>query len=395
MQPSEIIEITLNYIELNLKTDITAEELAEKAGYSTYHYYRLFSSTMGSSIASYILKRRLDHALLEIAEGRKSIETVLEYGFNTYAGFYKAFRKIYGCSPKKYISIYGLHKPQQPEVSIVYSKSTLKKILQNWDIPYTLPIKGIYTTSNEKESTNVWSIGEEFILKTGERSELFKNLLVTKALHKEGFVSSLPIQTKSGKDFLEGNEIFVLTKVLKGSLLPKEIYYGEQRLKFTNEYGQSIAHLHKALKIIQQDIDSDEINLYQNVMNWAMPNIRQQNLQWDMGIEENFFEDYRMSFGKLYNHLPKQLIHRDPNPSNILFDGDKVSGFVDFDLSEINIRLWDPCYCATGFLSESTEEMYKIWPDLLKSILYGYNNVNPLSENEKKAIYYVICSIQI
>jgi crossover junction endodeoxyribonuclease RuvC len=31
---------------------------------------------------------------------------VLEYGFDTYAGFYRAFVKMYGCSPKKYLSIY-------------------------------------------------------------------------------------------------------------------------------------------------------------------------------------------------------------------------------------------------------------------------------------------------
>jgi len=51
------------------------------------------------------------------------------------------------------------------------------------------------------------------------------------------------------------------------------------------------------------------------------------------------FDDYIENFGALYGKLPKQLIHRDPNPSNILFEGDEVSGFIDFDLSEINIRL--------------------------------------------------------
>ena len=112
MQYPEVIKAALEYIEQNLKTDITAEELAKMANYSTYHYYRLFSSVVGSSIASYILKRRLDHALAEIAGGCKAIDVVLEYGFDTYAGFYKAFVKMYGCSPKKYLSIYQDHKPK-------------------------------------------------------------------------------------------------------------------------------------------------------------------------------------------------------------------------------------------------------------------------------------------
>ncbi len=114
MQYPEVIENALDYIEQNLKTDITAEELARMANYSTYHYYRLFSSVTGSSVSAYILKRRLDHALAEIASGRKAIDVVLEYGFNTYAGFYKAFVKMYGCSPKKYLSIYQKHIPIKP-----------------------------------------------------------------------------------------------------------------------------------------------------------------------------------------------------------------------------------------------------------------------------------------
>lgn len=118
MQMPEIIKSSLDYIEHNLKTDITAEELARMANYSTFHYYRLFSSVMESSVSSYILKRRLDHALSEIADGHRAIDVVLEYGFDTYAGFYKAFTKMYGCSPKKYLSIYKLHKPKKPEVII-------------------------------------------------------------------------------------------------------------------------------------------------------------------------------------------------------------------------------------------------------------------------------------
>ena len=84
MQIPEIIRSSLDYIEHNLKTVIRAEELAKKASYSTFHFYRLFSSVMDSSISSYILKRRLDHALSEIADGRKAIDVVLEYGFDTY-----------------------------------------------------------------------------------------------------------------------------------------------------------------------------------------------------------------------------------------------------------------------------------------------------------------------
>jgi AraC-like DNA-binding protein len=49
------IKISLDYIEHNLKTDITEEELAQMAGYSTRHYRRMFTQATGSSIAKYIV----------------------------------------------------------------------------------------------------------------------------------------------------------------------------------------------------------------------------------------------------------------------------------------------------------------------------------------------------
>jgi len=395
MQYPEVIRIALDYIEQNLKTYITAEELARMSNYSTYHYYRLFSSVTGSSVSGYILKRRLDHALAEIASGRKAIDVVLEYGFDTYAGFYKAFVKMYGCSPKKYLSIYQKHIPIKPEVAKMYTERELRKVLENWDIDIGLPISDIFIMDGAKVTGNVWRVGKDYILKAGDREKLLKNLNLSKALQRHGFTSSLPILTKTGSEYLEANEIFILTKGLKGNPLPKSDRFGDDCKKLGEKYGKSIARLHKALKAIQKDMSLDEMNLYKSVAEWALPNVKQQNMQWSMEIDESFFEDYIENFGKLYDRLPKQLIHRDPNPSNILFDDGEVSGFIDFDLSEVNVRLWDVCYCATGILSEASNETYEKWLDILAGILHGYDFESKLTQEEKQAAFYVICSIQM
>ncbi|MFY9390978.1 MAG: helix-turn-helix domain-containing protein [Limnochordia bacterium] len=395
MHYPEVIKAALAYIEQNLKTDITAEELAQMAGYSTYHYYRLFSAVTGSSIASYILQRRLDHALAEIAAGRKAIDVVLEYGFDTYAGFYKAFVRMYGCSPRKYLDLYQEHKPTKPEVVNMYSESQLRKILENWDIDQSLPITDIYLADGAKVSGNVWHVGDGYILKTGSREKLLTDLQIAKALRDQGFDASLPVVTKTRQEYLDDKVVFVLTRGIKGSPLPRSDRFGEHRFGFAQEYGWAIARLHKALKAIQDDILPDEVNLYQNVLEWALPSVQRQNIQWNMGLDDSFFADFIETFGKLYDKLPKQLIHRDPNPSNILFRDGRVSGFIDFDLSQINIRLWDVCYCATGILSAGSEEAYNAWLDILGGILNGYGIEETLTEAEKQAVFYVICSIQM
>jgi AraC-like DNA-binding protein len=97
----KVIKPGLEYIEQNLKTTITAEELACIAGYSIWHYSHLFTKATGMPVSAYINKRRLDRALDEIVSGRRAIAVAMEYGFMTYSGFYKAFVRIYGDSPKK------------------------------------------------------------------------------------------------------------------------------------------------------------------------------------------------------------------------------------------------------------------------------------------------------
>lgn len=388
MQPNDIIKFSITYIEQNLKTDISAEELASMAGYSVWHYQRLFAQTTGLSIAAFIGKRRLDRALGEIAGGRRAIDVALEYGFDTYAGFYKAFVRMYGSSPKKTL---------QTEVSVMFTEKELRNILANWDISQDLPILDIYIMGGSKVSGNVWSIGEDFILKAGERERMLKNLNVSKALSVQGFVAPTPILTKSGAEYLDSDKIIMLTRGIKGNPLPKDDRFGDNRREFGFKYGEGIARLHNALVAIESEIAPHEQNLYTHITRWALPEVKKQNYQYQMGVPDSFFENYISTFGVLFDKLPKQLIHRDPNPSNILFDDSVVSGFIDFDLSERNVRLWDPCYCATGILSEwrGVDGTYEKWPSILASILQGYDSVNPLTDEEKQAIYYVICSMQM
>ena len=106
----EAIQKTLDYIDEHLKTDICAEELSRMAGFSLFHFYRLFQSAVGMPVMQYISRRRLLYAIYEIGmdrslkmytdhfqtdtdtsageRSRKMIDVALEYGFETYAGFY-------------------------------------------------------------------------------------------------------------------------------------------------------------------------------------------------------------------------------------------------------------------------------------------------------------------
>src|SRR5215831_15689825 len=96
------IQDSIDYIEDHLQENITVDHLARIAGFSPYHYYRIFQVYVGIPIMDYIRRRRLAYAAAELARGKRIIDIALDYGFETHNGFAKAFRKVYGCSPERY-----------------------------------------------------------------------------------------------------------------------------------------------------------------------------------------------------------------------------------------------------------------------------------------------------
>lgn len=62
--------------------------------------------------------------------------------------------------------------------------------------------------------------------------------------------------------------------------------------------------------------------------------------------------------------------------------------------AERNARIYDPCYAATAVLSETYGEDNDKWLEICRDILCGYDSVAHLTDNEHKAIPYIILANQ-
>ena len=82
MENRAMIQKSLDYIEENLRTEITAAELAEMAHVSLFHYYRQFQQATGLPVMQYILRRRLLHGVYAMKQGSTKIDAALMYGFD-------------------------------------------------------------------------------------------------------------------------------------------------------------------------------------------------------------------------------------------------------------------------------------------------------------------------
>ncbi|MDQ0272857.1 AraC family transcriptional regulator [Cytobacillus purgationiresistens] len=120
----------IDYIEEHVQEEMDPVHLAGLAGYSHYHFSKIFKKYTGYSTMDYVVKRKLQHALYELFCGKKVIDIALDYGFHTHAGFTKAFKKTFGSSP----SLYKLHcpavRPQKPDLMNLHKRNVGGIVLQ-------------------------------------------------------------------------------------------------------------------------------------------------------------------------------------------------------------------------------------------------------------------------
>ena len=128
---NEIIEAVLVYIDKNITENINIDLLAEKSGYSAYHFSRVFSETAGISLIAYVTWRKLQFALSDISKGEKIIDIAVKYGFETHGGFAKAFKKYFGFSPSLGILHVKNHQPCEINIKTLQSKFKKGNLLMN------------------------------------------------------------------------------------------------------------------------------------------------------------------------------------------------------------------------------------------------------------------------
>ena len=390
-----MIQKSIDYIEDNLKSEITAKELSNMAGFSLFHYYRLFQSSVGMPVMQYISRRKLLNALYDMHCGEKMITVALLYGFQTQAGFYKAFVREFGYTPTEFLNISRKRKPYRINLlkgeHIMVSHKKLKEILRNWGFEDKKITDIVYAESGNISESACY-VGDNYVIKySANLGKVQTHITLSQAIESVGLSSATPIKNTQGEYVVTNGDLyFYVTKRLVGKQLKASTMYLDDYLPKARFIGEVIGQLSLALSKV--DATVNESNIYVSAREWAIPTLAEK-----INLPEEFIKRYEKEFGEIYELLPQQIIHRDPNPGNIILSDDNW-GILDFDLSEKNIRIFDPCYAATAILSESFEndnlDKLSQWVVIYKNILYGYDKVAKLSDNEWKAIPFVMITNQ-
>jgi len=94
------INEVLDYIEKNIARSFTLDELASQAGFSKYHFHRIFYTYAGETLFQFIQRLRLEKSatLLLNEPGKPVTDIALECGFANSSSFAKSFKKHFGIS---------------------------------------------------------------------------------------------------------------------------------------------------------------------------------------------------------------------------------------------------------------------------------------------------------
>jgi 4-aminobutyrate aminotransferase-like enzyme/Ser/Thr protein kinase RdoA (MazF antagonist) len=231
--------------------------------------------------------------------------------------------------------------------------------------------------------------GKKYILKFHTSDPLFFIEAQHDLLdHLAGKSNRYPIALKTN----EGNTIFPfehyqvrLLSFLEGDFL-NDINTLPQTL--ISSFGESLAELHHQASGV--DIPSlSHMSLEWDMIN--LPNLKKHLALIESPERRRIIHYYMMQYNdrvisELHN-LPKQIIHGDANPMNVLVQDNAVSGFIDFGDMSYNYRIFDIAIALAYLLMQEKNPLA-----IAKQFISAYHCKNELQRNELNILYYLIAA---
>ena len=152
----ERIQRAIDYIEEHLHDRCDVSDAAAGAGFSQFHFHRLFFAITGELPGAYIRKRKLTMAADEMLRSHKTILSIaLDYGFETHESFTRAFRHNFGITPSHYrrarVRRTLYEKPILTKETILHRKDHISREPQFVSIP-AIDVVGIEGTSTKNNN---------------------------------------------------------------------------------------------------------------------------------------------------------------------------------------------------------------------------------------------------
>ncbi|MBI1295058.1 phosphotransferase [bacterium] len=267
--------------------------------------------------------------------------------------------------------------------------------LTHWDLP---PILSVEVMEEGHRVFKITTAGAAFALKdVTDGFNLERLAFTTQVLEhvaRSGFKVPVPVISQRGQIAVHAaSRIYFLSEFIEAGRSPTS------SASSCYEAGRALALLHQALATYP---DTDFVHktwredLVGNVDVWfstlcnGLPD-EQASPLWRVR------QSHQDAIKATLHGLPEQLIHRDCHPGNLIVDGTRVLGFIDWDDLCVGPRLFDPAYYAAHLLKRNMGDDIAIrrWLAHLPSLLKGYHHQSLLTPNEVLAFPYLMMAYHL
>ena len=257
------------------------------------------------------------------------------------------------------------------------ANDNISEVLDQWGLG------GSEVTLIESRSRSVWDISGEFILKRYTNADaVSRGIRLSELLIPHQIPAPVFVRAKEGL-LTSPDGLYCLMEKLPGK---HGDFFNEPALSV--EMGRALAKLHKALAVIEPKISVNDSDLLDDWQKRVKPSLHD--------IPERVVQGVDVKFRDIYPKLPRQLIHRDVHAENALFDGGRLTGWLDFEIGQRNARIFDIAYFLSGLLFGNTNDPEKIkrWHLIYSDLLKGYREISPLSDDESEALPVLMIVIE-
>ena len=102
-----------NYLNQHCTEDLTLEMMADMAGFSKYHFSRLFKEFAGMSFYKYLNTRRIAYSEKLLLDPDINVtEVAIRSGFNSISAFMRMFKIVRNCTPTQFRNLNNEYSPR-------------------------------------------------------------------------------------------------------------------------------------------------------------------------------------------------------------------------------------------------------------------------------------------
>jgi len=114
------IQNAITFIEDQLQEQLNLADIAKEAGFSTYHFQRLFHAVSGFTVQEYIRTRRLAEAAVMLRETNGTVlQIAVSYQYGSQEAFTRAFTACFDVTPAKYRNPQTPLAYYQPKIDLI------------------------------------------------------------------------------------------------------------------------------------------------------------------------------------------------------------------------------------------------------------------------------------